>query len=187
MPPVPRLPLAASGGRQLAPCGGRPQRFWFSARDASTDIPMTLWARVRELVGRLASVAGGSGQPPVTLSVASAVVFVFLAFNQAVAAEPSVGVVTKFRTTPKSYRAATRTTPVASLGVRGTDLWTGLLNLVQGVYAIEPAVEGEQPRRRRDPRDQGAGNLCRLSRDGACVSNFLERRRNRRGPETDVL
>lgn len=33
------------------------------------------------------------------------------------------------------------TTPVASLGVRGTDLWTGLLNLVQGVYAIEPAVE----------------------------------------------
>ena len=51
---------------------------------------MTLWARVRELVGRLASVAGGSGQPPVTLLVVSAVVFVFLAFNQAVAAEPSV-------------------------------------------------------------------------------------------------
>jgi hypothetical protein len=40
-----------------------------------------------------------------------------------------------------SSRNLSVTTPVAALGVRGTDLWTGLVNLVQGVYAIEPVVD----------------------------------------------
>jgi hypothetical protein len=61
-----------------------------------------------------------------------------------------------------SSRNVSVTTPVAALGVRGTDLWTGLVNLVQGVYAIEPVV---------DVSNQGGAVTLALKGQGTYVAS----------------